>query len=338
MSSADRKGAIAVSANWLRTWPRRYGFAVFVVVAASVARYVLGLTLGFLPPFVTFFLAAIILVALLAGLGPGIFATFLSAISIASFFWTWAGMFGNSRLKEFVWLVFLCGFGSVISALANLYRRHEATRLELERVFEGTEDMIVVVDRDYRYVIANHAFLKYRGIQKEDLIGRHVRDVLNPRVFETVKEKLDECFQGKVVQYEMRYTYPIRGERDLRITYFPIVGSGGVDRVASILEDITGQKRTDRSLQLFRTLIDQSNDAVEVIDPETLCFLDVNEKACTELGYTREEMLSLAMYDVDPLVNDPYRATFVEKLKNDGSINCCGTEYCDRRASRVARN
>jgi PAS domain-containing protein len=90
------------------------------------------------------------------------------------------------------------------------------------------------------------------------------------------------------VQYEMRYQYPDHGERDLLISYFPIAGPSGIDRVACVLQDITRLRAADRSLRLFRTLIDQSNDAVEVVDPETLSFLGVNEKACRDLGYARE--------------------------------------------------
>jgi len=141
--------------------------------------------------------------------------------------------------------------------------------------------MIAVVDRDYRYVIANRALLKHRGMKKQDLIGRRISEMLPSGVFEAVvKEKLDECFQGKIVRYEMRYTYPDQVERDLSISYFPITGLDGVERVAGVLQDVTDRKEAERSLTLFRMLIDQSNDAVEVVDPETLRFLDVDEKAC----------------------------------------------------------
>jgi PAS domain S-box-containing protein len=69
--------------------------------------------------------------------------------------------------------------------------------------------MIVVVDRDHRYVIANQAFLKYRGLKKEDLIGHRISEVVNSAIFEkTAKGKLDECFRGNIVQFEMRYEYP----------------------------------------------------------------------------------------------------------------------------------
>ena len=48
----------------------------------------------------------------------------------------------------------------------------------------------------------------------------------------------------------------------------------------------------------FRALVDHSIDAIEVIDPETGRFLDVNERACVVRGYTREEYLALVASDV----------------------------------------
>jgi PAS domain S-box-containing protein len=73
----------------------------------------------------------------------------------------------------------------------------------------------------------------------------------------------------------------------------------GVQYADGILFDITARKRAEESLKLFRMLIDQSNDAIQVVDPETLRYLDVNEKACSSLGYTREELLSLYVSDID---------------------------------------
>ena len=38
--------------------------------------------------------------------------------------------------------------------------------------------MIAVVDREYRYVIANREFLRRRGLEREQLIGRTVMEQL----------------------------------------------------------------------------------------------------------------------------------------------------------------
>src|SRR6266700_4198511 len=67
-------------------------------------------------------------------------------------------------------------------------------------------------------------------------------------------------------------------------------------------------------------LIDQSNDAVEVVDPETLRFLDVNEKACKDLGYSREELLAMTVFDINPNVDESTRAKVEERLRESGFV------------------
>lgn len=90
----------------------------------------------------------------------------------------------------------------------------------------------------------------------------------------------------------------------------------------TLFRDITERKRAEEALTLFRALIDQANDAIEVIDPETVRFLDVNEKACQSLGYSRTEFLSLNVPDVEARLNfstpDLWRQ-HVEAIRSQGS-------------------
>ena len=152
-------------------------------------------------------------------------------------------------------------------------KRAEDRILQYEKAMEGLEEMIAVVDRDYLYVIANRAFLKYRNITSEQLIGRHIAEIVNPGVFESViKDKLDESFQGKIIRYEMRYTYPDLGERDLSISYFPIEEQGRIDRVACVLHDITECKRIEEDLRQAKEKL-----------AEEKCYLE--QEIDTELGF-----------------------------------------------------
>jgi PAS domain S-box-containing protein len=84
--------------------------------------------------------------------------------------------------------------------------------------------------------------------------------------------------------------------------------------------DITERKRAEQALTLFRTLIDRTNDTIEVIDPETARFLDVNEQACRAHGYTREEYLALTVPEIDPLIGArPWEET-MEEVRRSGSL------------------
>ncbi len=143
--------------------------------------------------------------------------------------------------------------GVLISgAIRDITERKAAERRlrEYERVVEALDDMIVVVDRDYRYVIVNRAFLSYRGLEREQVIGHPINEVIYLDVFEAVvKEKMYQCFQGKAVEYTMKYSYPALGERDLFVRYLPIEGSGGVDRMVGVLKDVTENNRAEEALR-----------------------------------------------------------------------------------------
>ena len=99
----------------------------------------------------------------------------------------------------------------------------------------------------------------------------------------------------------------------------PFLDSEGKVRGAvGVFVDITERMRAEKSLRLFRMLLDQSNDAIYVIDPETLRFMDVNGRACLDLGYTRDEILSMSVYDIDPKVDEFPRIN--DALRDSGSV------------------
>jgi len=80
------------------------------------------------------------------------------------------------------------------------------------------------------------------------------------------------------------------------------------------------RERAEKSLALFRMLIDRSIDGIEVIDPETGRFLDINETTCRRLGYNREELLSMKVTDIDTGVVSPVTwAQHVEEIRRSGS-------------------
>jgi PAS domain S-box-containing protein len=166
-------------------------------------------------------------------------------------------------------------------------RKQTEERLrEYERVVEGQEEMIVVLDRQYRYVIANRAILRNREVEREELIGSSVLEKMRSegsteKSIALVKERMDECFRGRAVQYELKYTYPRLGERDLFLSYFPIEGPGGIDRIACILQDITERKRAElarqRSEEKYRNFVSQSSEGIYRDDLDAPVAIDLPE-------------------------------------------------------------
>src|SRR6516165_5625700 len=189
---------------------------------------------------------------------------------------------------------------------------------EYERAVENAEDMIGVIDRQYRFLLANRQYLKMRNLTREQVVGHFVADVLNKEIFETeVKPKLDECFQGKVVRYEMRFSYPTVGERDLLLSYFPIEGVNGVDRVACILHDITDRKRAEVALlemnrtleaqgsllrsreELLKIFVKNAPAGVAMFDRD-MRYLQVSDRWCADYSVDSSQILGRSHYELFP--------------------------------------
>jgi len=120
---------------------------------------------------------------------------------------------------------------------------------EYERAVEGAEELILVLDREHRCLVANRVFMNRRNLRKDQVVGHFLHEFVNQQVYEAViKPKLHECFRGKVIRYELKYGYSKLGERDLLVSYYPIEGKSGIDRVACILHDITDRKQAERAL------------------------------------------------------------------------------------------
>jgi len=64
------------------------------------------------------------------------------------------------------------------------------------------------------------------------------------------------------------------------------------------------RKKAAQTLRLFRDLIDRSNDCIFVIEPKWGRFLDLNDRACVSLGYTREELLDMTVKDIEESIPD----------------------------------
>ncbi len=332
-------GSTSRGVSGLRLYPelRWYGFALVAVIAAAIGRYGLGIVIGDLPLFILVY-PTIMLVALLGGFGPGVFATLLSVLIADYFFLEPAHSLSVGNRHDVVVVGIFTAIGVTISGFCDRFRLRAKRLQEFERAVEGLEEMMVVVGRDYRYVIANHAFLNYRGLKREDVIGRHISEVLDPHTFETqLKTKLDECFLGNIVRFEMRYTYPDRGERDFFVSYFPIDGSRRVDRVACILQDVTEHKRTETALResedRYRDLVEHSQDLVCTHDLEGR-LLSLNPAPARLLGYDVSELRNLPMRELlAPETRDQFDE-YLERIKltgKDHGVLCVVTRSGERR-------
>ena len=110
-------------------------------------------------------------------------------------------------------------------------------------------------------------------------------------------------------------------QRDYKLTVRPYrTAENVIDGVVITFEDVTERKRIDDALreseQRFRTLFELSNDAVVLVDTETLRFVEANQHAHQNLGYTHEEFLNLSIIDIEAKQDEKEIRSVVKKLIN----------------------
>jgi PAS domain S-box-containing protein len=144
----------------------------------------------------------------------------------------------------------------------------------LQAIINSLEDELVVIDKDYRIIVANEAMLLRHGKGKEDLVGQHCYEISHG-LPAPCQPPDHECpinmvwKTGKPVQANHVHTYYIKGrkqERYLDIIASPIVDSQGkVIAVTELMRDVTEAKELElKSAEAQRNLLALSTIATVV--------------------------------------------------------------------------
>lgn len=210
---------------------------------------------------------------------------------------------------------------------------------------EHSHDLLCIHDLQGRLLSVNPVPARLLGYSVSELLQIPMRDFIDPKFrpqFDDYLREVERTGESQGVIAVMTRA----GERRFW-EYSNTLRTEGVEApvVRGIAHDVTDRVRVEktlrkkndemaqkvreqeavvRELKLFRTLLDHSNDAIEVIDAETMRLLDVNEKLVADLGYSREELLSMTVYDVAPHVTHDSIARVTEQLRKSGYVTLEG--------------
>jgi PAS domain S-box-containing protein len=212
----------------------------------------------------------------------------------------------------------------VLHDVTERKRAEAAIRQERDRAqlyLDIADVILLALDLEGRITLINRKGCSALGWEERELLGRDWVDTCVP---ERMRDRLRGTF-GNLIGGDLSHVEnPIltkSGEERIIGWRHTLLrdDEGRVTGTLSSGEDITERKRAEVALTRFRTLIDQFDDAVEIIDVETLRFLDINQKACTDRGYSREELLSRTVYDIDPTVDRESHIKVTQQLRESGS-------------------
>lgn len=230
------------------------------------------------------------------------------------------------------------GFGDEINSLktdvAQFMDTVESQRVELHdsqeqinTIFKYAPDAVVVIDSQGRIVRWNPAAENKFGWSEQEVIGQYLHDILVPDRFrEQHVQGIKRFLKTGVAKFlnrsvQMPALHKNKKEVEMELTISPAKLNDQYFFIA-FLRDITERlkheeiirrlNRTleervqERTVQLeyseekYRNLFENNPMALWVLELPSLRFLDVNDSALLQYGYTREEFLSMTAFDIRP--------------------------------------
>ena len=172
---------------------------------------------------------------------------------------------------------------------------------------------------DGRFIDVNDAFLELAERERADTIGRSGKDLglwVNDSEHESYWTQLREG--GSVRGFECQLRARGGRIRDCVISAERI-DVAGEPSVLAVTRDITEQKRVTRALRTTQFAVDHAADCVFWLDADARIRY-ANEAASTTYGYSREELVTMTVFDIsDELTPDMWPASWA-KLREHGSF------------------
>ncbi|GBG14635.1 uncharacterized protein NMK_2234 [Novimethylophilus kurashikiensis] len=180
--------------------------------------------------------------------------------------------------------------------------RLELFRTRLLTVLNTMPDYVWLKDVEGTYLACNHAFERFFGAPEAEIIGKTDHDFVDAELADFFRDKDRVAMDaGRVCVNEEWITLADDGREVLLETRkVPVYDeSGRINGVLGLARDITELRQRDEQLALLDYALDHVSDALYLIDIHAR-FIRVNDAACRMLGYSREELLKLSVYDIDP--------------------------------------
>lgn len=222
---------------------------------------------------------------------------------------------------------YLTSAAGILAAYIGRYNIQQALEESEQRFrvqFEHAPEAILVFDADLdRFVDANQNAVRMFGIPRDKLLQCNPGKLVPPvqpdgrNSKDLSRETIAQALAGQQPVYE-RMLRNHEGKEflcELRLVQLP---ASGRKLVRASITDITERKAGEAELLLTQFAVDHNSDAMFWIDSNGRV-IRTNQSACEQLGYTREEIIGMRIWNLDADFTQEYWEKSLRALRRKGS-------------------
>lgn len=214
-------------------------------------------------------------------------------------------------------------------------RKLEATQREKNAILDGMSELVIHQDLKHRILWANRQAAISVGINVEQFKDRFCYEIWGKRSEPCVGCPVEATFKtGQLKKAELSTP----DGKVWSITGFPIKDkTGNICSVVEVAAEITEQKKVEKALRdrekTYRELLNGMKDTAWVVDFDCN-IIDVNKAAVERLGYSRKELLSMDIQDIDVNLNPKDIKALAKNMPKD-QIQVFPTEHTTKDRKRI---
>ena len=188
---------------------------------------------------------------------------------------------------------------------------------------QSASNGIVIADplqKENPIIFTNESFQTLTGYTQQEILGEnclflkvHEEDIAIRNLLEDTIKK-GESTQGIIRNYKKDGTLFYN---DLYVT--PIKDSNGIiTNIIAIQNDVTERVKSQQEKEHWAKIFDESQNEIYLFDKETLQFINANQGAQANIGYTVSELKEITAIDIKPEYNEvDFRKIIAPLLKKE---------------------
>ncbi|MEY2494156.1 MAG: hypothetical protein QOJ45_648 [Verrucomicrobiota bacterium] len=195
----------------------------------------------------------------------------------------------------------IVGASKVVRDITERKRSEEARRTSEARyraLFDYAPDGIVIADSESYYLDANASACRMLGYTRSELIGLHATDIVIQSEVAHIETALGVIKARSAYHREWQFR-----RKDGSVFPADVMATMMPDgNLLAMVRDITESRRTERALAAselrYRRLFETAKDGILILDATTGMVVDVNPFLITTLGFSHEQFLSKAVWEL----------------------------------------